>query len=133
MKFTVKDIKDTELLEQLVTEEASRIFSSPKANHGRTLDQIKNAVRQGKIAELYMVESGVYDFADLKWHDLKNKETGDYVEVKAYNVHTGFNAPFVKRDLERYRKESWCKAKWYMLFSCHEGVYELIGTEQLKD
>jgi hypothetical protein len=132
MKFTEADIKDKALLEELITVEATRIFESPRANKGRTLDQVKQAVRQGKIAELYMVESGNYDFADIKWHDLKHKETGDYVEVKAYNVRNGFNAPFVQKDLQRYRTESWCKAKWYMLFSCHEGVYEFLGTKHIK-
>lgn len=131
MKFTEADIKDKDLLERLIKEEATRIFESPRANRDRTYEQVANSVRQGKIAELFLVESGVYDFADIKWHDLKNKD-GEYVEVKAYNVHNGFEAPFVKKDLERYRSQDWCKAKWYMLFSCHEGNYEFLGTKHIK-
>ena len=131
MKFTEADIKDKDLLEKLISEEAIRIFESPKANRGRSYEEVASSVRQGKVAELYLVESGEYEFADIKWHDVKNSE-GEYVEVKAYRVHNGFDAPFVKRDLERYRTEHWCKAKWYMLFSCHNGTYELLGNRKIK-
>ena len=75
-----------------------------------------------------MVEREGYSFADIHLHDLK--AGNEYFEVKAYNVYN-WNAPFVKMDLERYKNASWCKAKWYMLFSCKEGVYNLIGIKEI--
>ena len=130
MKFTKRDIKDQVTLERLIKEEATRIYESDSARRDRSYEQIYQAVSQGKVAEMYMAETDDYDFADLRWHDLKNK-SGEYVEVKAYNVNS-FDAPFVKRDLERYKNATWCKAKWYMLFSCKNGEYELLGTKQIK-
>jgi len=131
MRFTKKDIKDQVLLEQLITQEASRIFKSDAARHDRTYDQVYAACSQGKVAELFMVESGEYEFADLKWHDLKRKDNGELYELKTYNVQD-WSAPWITKDLERYKNANWCKAKWYMLFSCHEGIYELLGTRQIK-
>jgi|694.fasta_scaffold16082_12 hypothetical protein len=130
MKFTENDIRDKELLAKLIEEEAQRIFESPKANRGRTLEQITESVKQSKVAELYLVETGEYDFADIKWHDLRN-HSGEYVEVKAYNVRD-WEAPFVKKDLEKYRTQDWCKSTWYMLFSYDDGTYEYLGTQKIK-
>jgi hypothetical protein len=130
MKFTEDDIKDKIRLEKLIHQEAKRIHESPAANRGRSYENVVASVRQGKVAELFLVESGNYDFANIRWHDLIDKN-GDYVEVKAYKVNN-WDAPYVKRDLERYRTEDWCKAKWYMLFSYDNGTYEYLGNQKIK-
>jgi hypothetical protein len=128
--FTQDDIKDKELLEKLIQEETKRIFESDKARHGRNEDQITASVKQGKIAELYLVQSGRFKFADIKWHDLVNS-AGEYVEVKAYDVND-WNAPSVIRDLQRYRTEKWCKAKYYYLFQCRGGTYKFLAILRIK-
>lgn len=130
MKFTVNDIKDKDRLEKMVEKEANQIYNSCIARRGRDLDTIKFTVRQGKIAELYLIENAGYQEADIKWHDLKD-ENGDYIEVKAYNVLSK-DAPFVQRDIMRYKNGSWNKSKWYMLFKVKNGEYELLEKIRLR-
>lgn len=130
MKFTIEDIKDKNRLEKMIEKEAKAIHSSEVSRHGRNLDDIKFSVRQGKIAELYLIENHGYKEADIKWHDLKDND-GNYTEVKAYDVWSK-DAPFVQRDLQRYRNEKWCKSKWYMLFKVKDGQYELLDKIQIK-
>jgi len=129
MKFTKSDIKDQELLTRLIKEEADRIFNSPSARKERSYDQVFESCSKGKVAELYMVESGEYEFADLRWHDLK--KDGEYYEVKSYNVKD-WGAPWIASDLKRYKEATWCKATQYMLFSCINGEYELLGIRKIK-
>lgn len=128
--FTQDDIKNKELLESLIQEETNRIFESDKARKGRSHDQVYASVKQGKVAELYLVETGKFEFADLKWHDLKNKQ-GEYCEVKAYDVND-WTAPSVIRDLQRYRTESWNKSTWYYLFQYRNGTYKLLAVLRIK-
>jgi hypothetical protein len=128
--FTQDDIKNKELLESLIQEETSRIFESDKARKDRSYDQVYASVKQGKVAELYLVETGRFDFADLKWHDVKNKQ-GEYCEVKAYDVND-WNAPSVVRDLQRYRTETWNKSTWYYLFQFRNGTYTLLAVLRIK-
>jgi hypothetical protein len=128
--FTQDDIVDKELLEKLIEEETDRIYESVSARHGRDRDQISASVKQGKIAELFLVQSGKYKFADIKWHDVMTTN-GEYVEVKAYDVND-WEAPSVKRDLARYRTEKWCKATWYYLFQCRAGEYKLLAILRIK-
>lgn len=128
--FTVEDIQDKELLNRLIEEETNRIFESDQARHGRSRNQIEASVQQGKVAELYLVQTGKFKFADIKWHDLMNA-SGEYIEVKAYDVND-WNAPSVKRDLERYKTERWCKATWYYLFQCRAAEYKLLAILRIK-
>ena len=124
--FTQDDIRDKILLEQLIVEEANRIFASDHARKNRTYDQIYARCKQGKVPELYLVETGRFTF----WHDLKNAQ-GEYCEIKAYDVND-WNAESVKRDIERYRTESWCKSTWYYLFQYREATYKLIAVLRIK-
>lgn len=130
MKFTIEDIRDRERLERMVEKEANSIYSSLISRHGRSLDDIKFTVRQGKVAELYLIENAGYRESDIKYHDLKDDE-GNYTEVKAYDVWNK-DAPFVQRDIMKYKNESWCKSKWYMLFRVQHGQYELLDKVQLR-
>ena len=132
MKFTIDDIKDRALLKELIEKEALRIFQSSAANRGRTYEEIEKTVTQGKVAELFLVESGDYEFSNIKWHDLIDKN-GDLIEVKAYSIHNGFDAKFVKEDIKKYKTSSWSKAKWYILFSCNDSQYELVGKKCIRD
>jgi len=130
MQFTEDNIKNKELLGKLINEETKRIFESETARKDRDYEQVYTRVKQGKIAELYMVETGKFSFSDIKWHDLKNK-AGEYCEVKAYDVNDE-NASSVKRDLVRYRTEKWCKSNWYYLFQCRGGEYKLLAIIRIK-
>ena len=131
MKFTIDDIKDKERLDKMVEKEANAIYSSPVARKGRTMEDVKFAVKQGKVAELYLIENMGYQEADIKFHDLKDPNTGEYYEVKSYSV-SNRNAPFVEKDLKRLKNESWCKSKWYLLFNFYCGQYEFIEKIQIK-
>lgn len=128
--FTQDDIKDQQLLENLVAEEASRIFASPVSRKDRTYDQVYAMVKQGKTAEVYLKETGRFEFADLKFHDLKN-QLGEYCEVKAYDVND-WTAPSVTRDLHKYRTEHWCKSTWYYLFQYRNATYKLLAVLRIK-
>lgn len=132
MKFTIEDIKDRERLERMIEKEALQIYNSSQARRGRDLDTVKFCVRQGKIAELYLIENCGYEESDIKWHDLKDSE-GNYVEVKAYNNVSHKDVPFVQKDLKRYRSESWSKSKWYILFNHDYGEYTLVEKIKIKD
>jgi len=116
----------------MIAKEAEQIFNSPSANRGRDLDTIKFFVRQGKVAELYLIENHDYDESDRKWHDLKDVN-GDYTEVKAYVNTPTSNLPYVERDLRRYRTETWNVSKWYILFNYNDGIYEFVDKIQIKD
>jgi len=132
--FTQDDIKDKELLEKLINEEADRIYKSETARHNRSYDNIYSTVKQGKIAEMYLVESGRFKFADLKWHDLVSANldgTIEYSEVKAYDVDD-WNSPYVQRDIARYRSEKWCKSTWYYLFQYRNATYKLLAVLRIK-
>ena len=131
MKFRESDIKDTERLQKMIKKEAESIFSSEKARRGRDLETIEFTVRQGKIAELYLIENYGYQESDKKWHDLFDAN-GDYTEVKAYRNVWSKEAPFVEKDLRRIRSEKWNFSKWYMLFSVSEGEYELLEKIQIR-
>jgi hypothetical protein len=128
--FTIDDIKDKDRLNRLVQEETRRIYESSSARKNRSSDEISAKVLQGKVAELYLVETGRFEFADLKWHDLKNQR-GEFCEVKAYDVND-WNAPLVKKDIERYRTEAWSKATWYYLFQCRYAEYKLLAVLRIK-
>ena len=128
--FTQDDIKDKVLLESLIQEETDRIFNSDKARKGRSIDQVYAMVKQGKVAEVYLKETGRFKFADIKWHDLINNQ-GEYCEVKAYDVNDCTAAPVI-RDLQRYRTESWCKSTWYYLFQYRSGTYKLLAVLRIK-
>jgi hypothetical protein len=130
MKFTEKDIQDMARLERMVEREAKAIFNSPCARKNRTYEEIYAAVKQGKIAELYLIENYGYEEAGKQWHDLIDSD-GDYTEVKAYAVYTT-DAPSVIRDLNRLRNENWNVSKWYMLFQCIGGEYELLEKIQIR-
>lgn len=130
MKFTERDIRDRDRLERMIEKEARAIFDSPAARNGRDLDTIKFCVKQGKVAELWLIENEGYDEAGKKWHDLKDSD-GEYTEVKAYTIHDT-SAPCVARDLRRLRTEKWNLSKWYVLFRVEEGVYEKIDKIQVR-
>lgn len=130
ISFTIEDIKDRDRLEKMVDVEATNIYESARARKDRSKEDIVEKVRQGKVAELYLIETGDYFPANKKWHDLKDKN-GDYVEVKAYNVRDQY-APFVQSDLRRLREEGWNISKWYMLFQCIGGKYNLIEKIKIR-
>ena len=130
MKFSIEDIRDRERLERMVERESLAIFNSPLSRRNRDLETIKFSVRQGKVAELYLIENHGYMESNIKWHDLKDQE-GNYTEVKAYDVWSK-DAPFVQKDIHRYKTESWSKSKWYMLFKFKEGQYELLERIQIR-
>lgn len=124
MQFTESDIKDKTYLESQILSEAKRLFESPKARNGRTLEEIKKVVRQGKVAEVFLIETGKYRASENIYHDLIDEE-GNYVEVKAYSINNS-NAPHVQNDLYRIRTQGWNKSKWYMLFKYDNGTYTFL-------
>ncbi len=130
MTFTEEDIKDKDLLQKLVEQETTRIFESDAARKNRSYEQVYHSVKQGKVAEMHLVQSGKFEFANLKWHDLKNVR-GEYCEVKAYDVDD-WNAEYVQKDLQRYKKETWNKSTWYYLFQCRNSVYKLLAVLRIK-
>ena len=132
-EFSEDDIKDKDRLALMVEDEASRIYQSDEARWGRSLEEIKAKVRQGKIAELMMIENFNYEEADIMWHDLKSTD-GEYTEVKAYSKIWDEYAPQVSKDLKRYRSMSKFKSKWYILFSVDDrNIYKFIAKIKIKD
>jgi hypothetical protein len=132
LTFSEEDILDRQRLEEMITEEAIRIHNSDEARNGRSLETIKERVRQGKVAELYLIENFGYEEADIIWHDLKDSE-GDYTEVKAYSNIWDEHAPQVNKDLKRYRAVEKFKSKWYLLFSVDDrNIYKFISKIRIK-
>jgi hypothetical protein len=130
VKFTEADIKDLDRLEKMIEVEAKQIFKSATGNKGRDLDTIRYCVRQGKIAELWLIENRDYEVAGKKYHDLVDKN-GDYTEVKAYDVANVF-APFIQSDLKKLRTSDWNISKWYIVFKCTHGEYEFLDKVYVK-
>jgi hypothetical protein len=122
--FTESDIKDKVYLEEQIELEAQRLFSSARARKGRTIEEIRSVVRQGKVAEVWLIENQNYQAAPDIYNDLIDSE-GNFVEVKAYNVYNS-NAPYVQDSLRRIRTGGWNQSKWYMLFQYNEGTYKFL-------
>jgi hypothetical protein len=132
LTFTEADIIDTDRLEKMTESEAVRIFNSEEARFGRSLETIRERVRQSKIAELYMIENYKFEEADIMWHDLKSSD-GEYTEVKAYKNIWDEYAPSVTRDLKRYRSVEKFQSKWYLLFSVDDGnIYRFVSKIKIK-
>jgi hypothetical protein len=132
MKFTKRDIKDQVTLERLIKEEATRIYESDSARHDRSYEQIYQAVSQGKVAEMYMAETDDYDFADLRWHDLKEKKKdGEYIEIKAYSQYS-LSAGLLEKEVERIKKSTWNKSKYLIAFLVKDGEYTLYKKITLR-
>ncbi len=128
MQFTESDIKDREFLERAIRQETERLYSSSTTRRNRTKEEIEKVVRQGKVAEVYLIETGKYREAADIYHDLV-EPNGDRTEVKAYSVMNS-NAPHVQNDLYRIRTGNWNHSKWYILFNYNEGVYTFL--EKIK-
>jgi hypothetical protein len=128
--FTINDIQDQYHLDFMIKEEAYRIYNSPKARLGRSLEEITEKVKIGKIAEVYLIEQGMYKPAKDIYHDLVD-DMGNFIEVKAYTVYDS-NAPFVIRELQRIRESEWNKSKWMMLFRHYEGAYTFLEKIFIK-
>ena len=122
--FTESDIKDKVYLEEQIELEAQRLFSSARARRNRTIEEIRVAVRQGKTAEVWLIENQGYQAATDIYHDLVDKD-GNLVEVKAYNIYNS-NAPSVQNDLYRIRTGGWNRSKWYVLFQYKNGTYKFL-------
>ena len=123
-KFTEADIKYRVYLEEQIELEAQRLFKSPQSRRERTIEEIRSRVRQGKIAEVWLIENYEYKQAPDIYHDLIDIE-GNRIEVKAYNVYSS-NAPLVQNDLYRIRTGSWIKCKYYILFKYDNGTYTFL-------
>ena len=128
MQFTESDIKDREFLERAIKQETERLYSSNTTRRNRSKEEIEKVVRQGKVAEVFLIETGKYREAVDIYHDLID-ENGDRTEVKAYSVMSS-NAPSVQNDLYRIRTGNWNHSKWYILFNYNEGVYTFL--EKIK-
>lgn len=127
--FTIENIKDKDLLNRIVDEETDQIFRRP-GRRGRSYDELRASVLQGKVAELYLVETGKYKFCDLKYHDLYNQKK-QIIEVKAYSS-TEILPPFVIKDIRKIQSLDWNKSDWYYYFGVFEGVYTLHQRIKLK-
>lgn len=130
IEFTINDIRNRIALEIEIEAEAKRIFESSAANQSRSIDEIKNSVTQGKVAEQFLVETGKFSRSKKSWHDLTDYN-GDLCEVKAYSVNDE-NAPSVQRDLERIRNEGWNQSKWYILFKFENGKYSFLKRIKIR-
>lgn len=131
VKFTEADIIDKERLERMIEKEALPIFNSATGNkERRDFETVKFCVKQGKIAELWLIENRGYDEANKKYHDLVDKN-GDYTEVKAYDV-TSMSAPYIQKDIKKLRTETWNISKWYIVFKCTHGEYEFLDKVYVK-
>lgn len=131
VKFTEADIIDKERLERMIEKEALPIFNSATGNkERRDFETVKFCVKQGKIAELWLIENRGYDEANKKYHDLIDKN-GEYTEVKAYDV-TSMNAPYIQKDIKKLRTESWNSSRWYIVFKCTHGEYEFLDKVYVK-
>lgn len=131
VKFTEADILDKNRLERMIEKEALPIFNSATGNkERRDFETVKFCVKQGKVAELWLIENRGYDEANKKYHDLVDKN-GDYTEVKAYDV-TSMNAPYIQKDIKKLRTESWNISKWYIVFKCTHGEYEFLDKVYVK-
>jgi len=128
MQFTESDIKDREFLERAIKQETERLYSTNTTRRNRSKEEIEKVVRQGKVAEVFLIETGKYREAADIYHDLID-ENGDRTEVKAYSAMSS-NAPHVQNDLYRIRTGNWNHSKWYILFNYNEGVYTFL--EKIK-
>lgn len=128
--FTIADIREIELLEANVLHEAQCIYDNERLRRDRTLAQVADKVRQGKVAEQWLIENHAFTQARLKFHDLVNSDR-EFVEVKAYSYGDIFS-DFIMRDLVKYRDSTWSRAKWLILFNCINGTYYHKATIKIK-
>lgn len=129
-QFRKEDIKDQQYLKQEIQNEASRIFNSPVASKGRSFDNIKASVEQGKVAEIWLTENFPFTLAKDVYHDLLDDE-GNYVEVKAYSVKDS-KAPYVVDALTRIANGTWNKSKYMLLFNYNQGTYTFLEKIMIR-
>lgn len=136
MEFSIQDIQDLDLLDRLIKKEAQEIWENPDNRRGRSIEELETAVKKGKIAELYLVQSGHYKWNKKKYHDvIKVAATGDEeeVEVKAYDVTT-WDCPRVMDDVKRYKTSNlWPLVKWLMVFQVTGDYrYKLLAILRIR-
>lgn len=130
ISFSKEDIKDPERLKRMIKKEADGIYEGP-LRRGRTKEAIEQAVEQGKIAELYLIENFDYEEADIKYHDLKGKD-GTYTEVKAYSNCENTSTAFAEKDLDRLRSCTWNTSTWYIVFNVVNGKYFFMDYIKIR-
>lgn len=133
MEFSIEDIQDLELLNRLIRKEAMEIWENPGNRRDRSLEELEVAVKKGKIAELYLVQSGHYRWNKKKYHDLIKITQDEEVEVKAYDVTT-WDCPRVMEDVKRYRTSNlWPLVKWLMVFQVTGDYrYKLLAILRIR-
>jgi len=55
--FTISDIEDKEALYAEIEKETRRIYGSAKARNGRSIEEIRDSVTRGKVAERWLIEN----------------------------------------------------------------------------
>jgi hypothetical protein len=130
MRFTIDDIKDKKLLNELVDFEAKGIFENPSTRKGRSYEHVRSSVLQGKVAEVYLIETGNFKKSEKLYHDVVDLK-GREIEVKSYAIESIFS-PIVKKDLEKLALSKWNKSEWYFLFSYNHGVYDFLAKIKIQ-
>jgi len=124
IKFKESEIRDKAYLETEIESEAQRIFKSSKANKGRSIETIREKVRQGKTAEVWMIENWGFKAAKDVYHDLIDSE-GNLIEVKAYNPYN-CNTEYIQNVVEKLKSSVWNQSKWLFLFEYDNGTYTFL-------
>ncbi len=123
-EFTINNIKNLDQLQYDIEVESNLIYSSKQARKNRTMEEIINQTKQGKIAEQFLIETKEFIRCKLKYHDLVDGY-GDINEVKAFSVFDK-SAPGVKQCLTELRNTSWNQSKYLLLFRYDNGVYKFL-------
>ena len=119
----------------MIKKEVDSIYNSDTARRGRDYETIKFSVRQGKIAELYLIENYGYSESDIRWHDLKkineNGGVGEYVEIKAYSSNS-IDAGYLDAEIRRIKNSSWNYSKYLIAFKVDHGEYSFYKKIDLR-
>jgi len=131
ISFTADDIKDKNLLNVLIEEEANRIFKSSAANRGRSYEEIYEACKIGKIAECWLYENRDLKFTDSIHTDLIN-ENHEVIEVKVKTSSESKLKIAIYNDIERILNESWNDSTYYICFILKDNIYKFECIKKIR-
>lgn len=130
--FTSYSIKNIRGLYERASIEAMQIYGNPERRRDRTPEQVLKNVLQGLTLEFLLVENiDNYEFAPNKYHDIIDKNTGDLIEVKAYNTKDP-NSYLIKTEVNRLKASNWNHSKYMIVYSCQDELYTYLTTINLK-
>lgn len=126
-KFTIDDL-DPVLLKVAIDKQVESIMSSSRAHRYRLIDDVYNSVRQGVIAEQYLIQRCGFEKDPYKYGDVI--KDGIKYEVKAF-TNPRYTAQSVIDKLKLQKSAGWYFCDKLIIFLVTLDSYTFFGEYDL--